>query len=53
MKASVTHCRVQVVQRVLGSLFQSSTGVTKMLEEFDSKHKLLLLYSIIYDSSKV
>lgn len=50
MRANVTHCRVQVVQRVSGSPFQSSTGVTKMLGqvEFDPKHKLLLLYTIIY-----
>lgn len=44
------HCRVQVVQRASGSLFQSSTGVTEMLGqvEFDPKHKLLLLLYIIY-----
>lgn len=49
MRANVTHCRVQVVQRASGSPFQSSTGVTKMLGqvEFDPKHKLLLLYTII------
>lgn len=48
MKANVTHCRVQVVQRTLGSPFQSSTGVTKMLGQVEFDPKLLLLFVIYY-----